>query len=259
MGVGGVAWATFIAQGASSVLAAVTLKKRVDTIPETKDAKVFSCSMLGRISAIAVPSILQQSFISVGNLTIQGLVNSFGSAVIAGYSAAIKLNTFAIMSFTTLSNGLSSFTAQNMGAGNPDRVKKGFWAGMALAVCVAVPFTLAYTLLGKEVIGLFMQSQSVKAVEVGRTFLIITAPFYPIIVSKLIGDAVLRGSGRMFQFMIATFSDLVLRVVLSFVFAQRWQETGIWLSWPVGWLIATVISMAFYFSGIWKKPYGARR
>lgn len=81
---------------------------------------------------VAVPSILQQSFVSVGNLFIQALINSYGSDVIAGYSAAIKLNTFAIVSITTLGSGVSSFAAQNYGAGLMDRVRLGFKAGIKM-------------------------------------------------------------------------------------------------------------------------------
>ena len=100
--------------------------------------------VLKKIGIIAVPSILQQSFISIGNIFIQSLVNGFGSSVIAGYSAAIKLNTFTITSFTTLGNGLSSFTAQNIGAGKTERIKEGFHAGMRMALLVAVPFFLLF-------------------------------------------------------------------------------------------------------------------
>lgn len=96
-GVAGVAWATFLAQGIACVLALITLKKRLASIHTEEKAEVFSWNMLGKISRIAVPSILQQSFISIGNIFIQGLINSFGSSVIAGYSAAVKLNTFAII------------------------------------------------------------------------------------------------------------------------------------------------------------------
>lgn len=124
MGMGGVAWATFLCQGVASVLAAWTLFRRLRGVPAPERHPLFSWRMLGRIARIAVPSILQQSFISVGNLFIQSLVNGFGSAVVAGYSAAVKLNTFALTGFTTLGNGLSSFTAQNIGAGRPERVKQ---------------------------------------------------------------------------------------------------------------------------------------
>lgn len=139
-GVAGVAWATFIAQGISAVLSVLTLIKRLRRVETQGPVALFSWSMLGKISLIAIPSILQQSFISIGNIFIQGLINGFGSAVIAGYSAAVKLNTFAITSFTTLANGLSSFTAQNMGAGKTERIKKGFLSGSFLALCIVLPF-----------------------------------------------------------------------------------------------------------------------
>lgn len=140
-GVSGVGWATFLAQGIAGILAVITLLRRVAKLP-TGHGKVmlYSKSMLRRIAKIAVPSILQQSFVSVGNIFIQSLVNSFGSAVIAGYSAAIKLNTFTITSFSTLGNALSSFSAQNIGAAKIDRVRKGFRAGTMLAWIIAVPF-----------------------------------------------------------------------------------------------------------------------
>ena len=148
MGVSGVAWATFLAQGLSSVLAFFTLQKRLKAV-ESKKYKLFSGSMLKKIMEIAIPSILQQSFISVGNLFVQGLINSYGSAVVAGYSAGMKINTFAITSFTTLGNGLSSFTAQNIGAQKTERVAKGFRSGVIMVLSVAVPVFLLFFIGGR--------------------------------------------------------------------------------------------------------------
>ena len=144
MGVAGVAWATFIAQGISSLLAFATLLRRLKDIEVEEPYSKFSWEMAGKISRVAVPSILQQSFISVGNLFVQGLINSYGSAVVAGYSAGMKVNTFAITCFSTLGNGLSSFTAQNTGAGKPERISQGFRAGVRLVLCVAVPAFLLF-------------------------------------------------------------------------------------------------------------------
>lgn len=101
-GVAGVAWATFIAQGVACVLALITLQFRIGRIQVEGHADLFSRRMLMQIARVAIPSILQQSFISVGNIFIQWLVNGFGSSVIAGYSAAVKLNTFGLTCFTTL-------------------------------------------------------------------------------------------------------------------------------------------------------------
>ncbi len=252
MGVAGVAWATFIAQGAACLLSLATLRRRLNRIETPEKSPLFSLKMLGRISRIAVPSILQQSFISVGNMFIQGLVNGYGSSVIAGYSAAVKLNTFAITSFTTLSNGLSSFSAQNLGAGKIDRVRRGFWSGCLLAVCVVAPFTLVYGLFTDAAVRLFLDTTSRYALEIGSDFLRLVAPFYLVISVKLMADGILRGAGAMKSFMVATFTDLVLRVVLAFLLSARLGTDGIWLSWPIGWTAAAVLSCAFYFAGRWK-------
>lgn len=252
MGVAGVAWATFLCQGIASIFAAFALYRRLKAI-QVEKYPLFSKREFLRIAQIAVPSILQQSFISVGNLFIQTLVNGFGSAVVAGYSAAVKLNGFAVTGFSTLGSGLSNFTAQNIGAGQQKRVKEGFHAGIILTLCVAVPFVIAYFFFGAQMVGIFITNPSPDALAVGIDFLKIVSPFFLAIAVKLMADGVLRGAGSMRYFMIATFTDLVLRVILAFVLAPYFGATGIWLSWPIGWVIATALSLAFYGAGVWKK------
>lgn len=92
---------------------------------------------------------------------------------------------------------------------------------------------------------LFLEETGSGAMQTGILFLRIVSPFYPVVAVKLVADGVLRGAERMRQFMAATFTDLILRVILAFAFSGVWQETGIWLSWPVGWSIATVMSWVF--------------
>ncbi len=253
LGVAGVAWATFIAQGLSSVLASLALIRRLKNIPTTEAFPLFSYNMLFKISRIAIPSILQQSFISVGNLFIQGLINSYGSTIIAGYSAAIKLNTFAITSFSTLSSALSSFTAQNIGAGKLERIKKGFHAGILMLLCIVLPLSISFFLCSPTLIHIFVDSSNTPVVQSGTLFLQIVSPFYLIISIKLLADGVLRGAGAMVPFMISTFSDLILRVILSFVLSNYFGSMGIWISWPIGWTTAAILSCSFYYTGIWKK------
>lgn len=255
MGVAGVAWATFIAQGAACVLSAVTLFRRLRQLPAEEAHPVFSLAMLGRIARVAVPSILQQSFISVGNLFVQVLINGYGSAAVAGYSAAVKLNTFTITSITTLGNGVSSFTAQNLGAGKPDRVRKGLLTGSLLAAVVSLAFFAACFFFNGTLIGLFLEGGSREAAEVGQQFLRIVSPFYPVIAVKLMMDGVLRGAGAMGSFMAATFTDLILRVILAFVLSPGMGLAGIWSAWPAGWCVAMVLSGSFYFSGVWRRKW----
>ena len=249
--VAGVAWATFVCQGIACVLALFTLQKRLKSIEVGEKAESFSWPMLKKVMAFAIPSILQQSFVSVGNIFVQNLINRFGSSVIAGYSAAIKINTFAVTCFSTTGNAVSSFTAQNVGAGYYDRVKKGLKAGLLMGLIIGIPFFVSGFFGGGILIKLFMKEQSTVALETGIQFLKIVAPFYFVIPMKLITDGLLRGSGAMRYFMISTFSDLILRVALGYILAVPFGTTGIWMSWPIGWTIGTVLSLWFYKKGVW--------
>lgn len=252
MGVSGVAWATFLAQGAASLLALALLLVRLRALPSGRFS-LFSLGMLSRVAALAVPSILQQSFISVGNVFIQWLVNGYGWTVVGGYSAAIKLNTFVIVALSALGSAVSNFTAQNMGAGRQDRVMGGLWAGLRLSVCVAAPCSLLFTLGGRSMMSLFVASEETAVIEAGMLFLRIVAPFYLLIALKLCADGVLRGAASMAPFMISTFSDLILRVVLAFFFSGWWGAAGIWSSWPVGWAIGALVAVLFVRAGAWKR------
>ena len=247
MGIAGVAWATFLCQGVSCVLSLALVLKRLRDIPTEEKIPVFSWSLLGKIAVVAIPSILQQSFISVGNMLIQGRINSFGVSVAAGYSAAVKLNNLVITSFTTIGNGISNFAAQNLGAARFGRIREGFRAGWRLVWCLCVPFCIAYVAFGRYLLLLFMDRSSQTALQTGREFLWILSPFYFVVSVKLVADGILRGTSAMGQFMVATFTDLILRVVLSFLLSG-WTGSalGIWCSWPVGWTIATGMSLFFY-------------
>ena len=252
MGVAGVAWATFLCQGISCILALLFVFARLHKIKTDDKGKIFSFTLLKKIAVIAIPSILQQSFISVGNIVIQGIINGFGSSVIAGYSAAIKLNNLVITSFTTLGNGISNYTAQNIGAGKLNRVKDGFHAGRKMVWLLCIPLVLLYIFGGKILITFFMDNPSQEALRTGIEILRIFSPFYFIISIKLVADGILRGAGMMKQFMIATFTDLILRVVLAFLLPQTGLgSTGIWCAWPIGWTIAMFLSIRFY-----SKKYG---
>ena len=253
MGVAGVAWATFLCQGVSCVLAVVVVFRRFRTIETERKPALFSWVLLKKIAVVAIPSILQQSFISVGNIIIQGVINTFGSSVIAGYSAAVKLNNLVITSFTTLGNGISNYTAQNIGAEKPDRVRQGFKAGVKLVWLLSLPLVVLYLLGGGVLLRIFLDDTTGTAMQVGIQFLRILAPFYFVISAKLVSDGILRGAGLMKQFMAATFTDLILRVVLAKVLSVPFGTLGIWCAWPIGWTIAAVMSVLFYRRGPWNK------
>lgn len=255
-GVAGVAWATFIAQGISAVLALVTLLVRLQKFAGTERVPLFDRKLFVQILAIAVPSILQQSVLSVGNLFVQDIVNRYGSAVVAGYSGAIKLNTFAINIFMTLGSCLSSYTAQNIGAGKQERIPMGFRTGLKLSELTALPLVVLYFGLSQQMMGLFLNAESSAAIHAGVMFLRIVSPWYFMIVVKLMTDGIIRGSGAMIYFVIATIPDLILRIGFALMLSPRFGSTGIWMAWPFGWIAATVLTIIFYRKV--KNGYGMR-
>ena len=258
MGVSGVAWATFLCQGVSCALALTVVLQRLRGIETIDRAALFDRRILEKFLKIAVPSVLQQSFISLGNIIIQGVINGFGSGVIAGYAAGVKLNNLVITSFTTLCNGISNYTAQNLGAQKPDRVRAGFMAGVKIVWLLSLPLFAVYFFAGEPLIRFFIDKPTQTAIDTGVTFLRILSPFYFVISAKLVGDGILRGAEMMNRFMIATFTDLILRVVLA-VFLSKTElgATGIWCAWPIGWCTAAVLSIGFSLTGPCRKQQGA--
>lgn len=246
MGVSGVAWATFLCQGISCIFALGVILLRLKKI-KTDKPPLFSFSILKKVVSIAVPSMLQQSFISVGNIIIQSVINSFGASVIAGYAAAVKLNNLVVTSFTTLGNGISNYTAQNIGADKPSRVKAGFNAGLKMVWLLSLPLFLCYFFGGRILLGFFMDAPTTTAMQTGILYLKILSPFYFVVSAKLVADGILRGAGMMGKFMAATLTDLTLRTILAVILSKTALGAfGIWCAWPIGWCIATVMSLAFY-------------
>lgn len=247
MGVAGVAWATFLCQGISCILAMIVVFRRLYRIDLKEKAAVFDFELFKQILLIAIPSTLQQSFISLGNIAIQGIINGFGAPVMAGYSASVKLNNLVITSFTTLGNGISNYTSQNIGAAKLSRIKDGFKAGIKIVWMLSLPFFVLYFFGGKLCLQIFLDNPTEQAIHTGTMFLRILSPFYFVVSAKLVADGILRGSGLMKYFMIATFTDLILRVALAYALSHTiLGATGIWCAWPIGWTVSTILSISFW-------------
>jgi putative MATE family efflux protein len=253
MGIEGVAWATFICQGVSAILSFIIVIIRLKRLkPFDNDidkVKPYDFRMLKVMLVIPIPSILQQSFVSIGNIAIQSAINSFGEATMAGYSAVIKLQNLVITGLTTLSNGISNYIAQNLGAGKKERIRPGFLAGFKLTLVLIIPFSILYFFLGGYIVQIFLEKKtSEEAISVANNFLHIIAPFYFLVATKLIADGVIRGYAKMGFFMIDTFLDLGLRVGLAFLFPYAFHmgSNGIWISWPIGWGLSMLLAIIFY-------------
>ena len=255
-GILGVAWATFIAQGLASVLAVGTFLYRVRKLKSARKPKLFDRAMLPVMTRIAVPSVCQQSFVSVGVFLVQGLINSFGEITIASFAAALKVNTFACMTMNTLPTALTSFASQNIGAGKMDRVYRGLKISILIAMGVAACANILFLVCGDPIVGLFADDLDRAAIiQEGMLFLHICAPFYFLIAVKNCCDSVLRGGGAMGQFMATTFADLFLRVIIAYILVLAFQMgyAGVCWSYPIGWILGTGLSVIFFRTGKWKQ------
>lgn len=277
MGVKGLAWGTFIAQGLASIISLILLIVLLRKLPK-EDAhlegediegvkkqvhshkllenKYFSISIWSSIMIMALPSILQNSTVSIGQLFVQGLINSFSNAnLVAAYGSAFKVNYIIISVFTTISNAMATFTSQNIGAQKLDRAKQGLKGGMLSTIVIALVSTAIYLIFARGLVSIFTIENNEEIIYIGAQFLYILAPFYIIVCIKIIFDGFIRGAGDMAGFTTSTMTDLVLRVGLSYLFVKafKWGYVSIWWSWPIGWVLGALVSFLFYISKRWLK------
>lgn len=292
-GVAGAAWATLIAQGLSCVLSFAVFMRTLGKFKESEDEdaeagkdvgffgenscgstrsggasfcggsltcggyrkfRFFDGRELSSMAKIAIPSILQQSTVSIGMMLVQSVVNSFGSEALAGYSAFSRIASIAIVPMAALNNSMSSYTAQNIGAGKPERVVKGYRAANLMVAFFAVTLCLCIEIFYRPLISLFIgDGGSETALRTGQAALRFEGFFYCWIGFKMACDGLLRGAGDMKVFTLANLINLSIRVVVSVVCAPRFGIEWVWYSVPMGWFMNFVISFAEYRTGNWKK------
>ncbi len=259
--VAGVAWATFIAQAISSVLTVFVVIKKLRTLPCEQKPKKFDKAICKDIIVTSVPVILQNCFISIGNLFVQGRINQIvvdGNPLAAsvGFTAGFKLMCFSNIGIVTMTNGFSLFCSQNLAAGQIERVKKGYWITILYAVAITLLFTLALSIFREPLAYLFIDNPTPQSVECAKQFLLTTSLFLPVVSIKITTDNAIRGCGGNIGFAIATLVDLGSRVALVYLLTYFGLGfTGVCWSWPLGWFISIGVSFIFYFTNkVWRKP-----
>ena len=254
MGIAGAAWATFIAQGASALLSFLVFMLEMKRFGE-KPEKIFDISELSIMSNVALPSILQQSTVSIGLMLVQSAVNEFGSEVLAGFTASMRVESLVVVPFIAVGNALSSYTAQNIGAGKTERVATGYRTGNAMIAFFAV-VTFVFLQLGKAPILSFFLGEELTplALETGSGYMSFMAWFYVMLGLKMSTDGVLRGSGDMTMFTVANLINLTLRVVLAKTLAPLFGVAFVWYVVPIGWLINISLTIMQYHRGKHGKP-----
>lgn len=253
MGVSGVAWATLIAQGISVLMSFSMLLWEFRRI-ESRCEKIFSFSELGRMTYVALPSILQQSTVSIGMMLVQSVVNSFGSEALAGFSAAMRIEAICIVPMAGIGNAVSSYTAQNIGADQKERVVEGYHAALRLVGIFAIVILLMLEIFHTPIITMFLGEDGTStALSTGIHYLTFMGWFFCLIGLKMSVDGLLRGAGDMKMFTVANLVNLSIRVLIAMTFAPRYGIAFVWCAVPVGWFANFAISFAQYRTGKWRE------
>lgn len=251
MGIAGVAWATLVAQGISALLLFVALLRLLKSF----DGKciIFDKSKLLPMTKIALPSILQQSTVSIGMMLVQSVVNGFGSEALAGFSAAMRIESICIVPMTGIGNAVSTYTAQNIGANKKKRIVSGYHAANLMVTIYAVLICVIVELLYEPIIKMFLGDDGTTvAIHTGNEYLSFMGWFFCLIGFKMAVDGLLRGSGDMKMFTVANLVNLTIRVVVSMALAPQFGIAFVWYAVPVGWLANWAISFVQYRTGKWQ-------
>ena len=255
MGVTGVAVATVAAQGLSAVISfciLMGLLHRYDN--EGRKASLYRGQMLIRGTGIAIPSIVQQSIVSIGMLLVQSVVNGFGSSVLAGYSAGSRVESICVVPMIATGNAVSTFTAQNLGAGQKERVKKGYHAGLCMVAVFAVILLLLLQFFHESAIRAFLNEDSgAAALSTGADYLFFLSFFFVLIGCKAVTDGVLRGAGDVNVYMAANLANLAIRVAFANFGAPVFGVQAVWWAVPIGWAVNFGISYIWYRTGHWSR------
>ncbi len=253
MGVAGVAWATLIAQGISAVMAFLIFAGEMKSYEGGEQSQWFDKRELGEMCRIALPSILQQSTVSIGMMLVQSVVNSFGAQMLAGYSAGMRIESICIVPMAAMGNVMSSYTAQNLGAGKQERAVKGYHTAYGIVFGFGILLCVILELFYRPLIAMFLGEEgTVLAMNTGMSYMRFIGFFFSFIGLKMITDGLLRGAGDMKVFTIANMVNLCIRVVVAVTMAPRFGIAFVWYAVPMGWLANYLISFARYRTGKWK-------
>ncbi len=251
-GIAGSAWATVLAQAVSFLLAVVYLNKTHKVLKFRLKGFEFDRAVLKKSLAIGLPSGVQNMLVAGGMMALTRLVNGFGTNAIAAFTAAGRVDTFAVMPAMSLSMAISTFVGQNIGAGKMERVRKGLKTALYISGVTSLLTTLVVVVFGWHLVSMFNSDPAV--VAIGSRYLLIVGGFYIVFSSMFVVNGALRGAGDTFIPMIVTILALWgIRIPVSVFLSARIGTDGIWWGMPVAWLAGLALSGAYYSTGRWKR------
>ncbi len=257
-GVAGSAWATAISQAIGFIGMVIYLNPRNELVRLTWRKYVFDKEIFRSSVKIGVPTALQQTFVSLGMMALMSIVSRFGTQVVAAYTVATRIDSFASMPAMNFAAALSTFTGQNLGAGKPERVRKGLTVTLGVTSLISIFVTLIAHFYSTELMSLFTSDPEV--IRYGSDYLIIVCSFYILFSGMFSISGVMRGAGDTLVPMLVTlFSLWLIRIPLAHILSGRFGVHGIWWAIPFAWAIGLVGAWVYYKTGRWKTKVLVKR
>ena len=248
MGVQGAGYATVIAQIVSAVGIAVYTLKCVPEMKFHREMFTIKKGLLKKIVDQSAMTSVQQSIMNLGILMVQGLVNSFGITVMAGFAVAVKIDSFAYMPVQDFGNGFSTYVAQNRGAGKTERIHTGTKSAVKLILITCVVISTLVFLFASQLMGCFVSAGDTEVIAEGVRYLQIVCPFYCLIGFLFMFYGLYRGMGKPQMSIVLTVISLGTRVALAYILSDiQWiSVVGIWWAIPIGWFLADFVGFIYY-------------
>jgi putative MATE family efflux protein len=251
-GVAGAAYATLIANGLALGLTIYWLNKTHKLIKISLKGLHFDREIFRQSINIGLPTGIQQTLVAMGALALMGIVNKFGTNVIAGFSVASRLDSLAMIPAMSFSQALSTFVGQNIGANKPERIRAGLIATLKMSGFVTIVTTIFIVFGGHILMSLF--TNDLEVVRIGDQYLTIVSSFYIMFTLMFIFNGVTRGAGdTLIPMFFSLLSLWIIRIPMAWFLSGKIGATGIWWAIPAGWAIGLVLSYFYYKSGRWKK------
>ena len=252
MGVFGVALATIIAQGISFVFGILYIQRKIKIFRLFSHRMHFDRRILFQSFQIGLPAGIQNLLFCVGTIVLQRLVNSYGPAFMAGYSATNKIDMFVFMPCLSFANAVTTYVGQNIGAKNLDRVKEGVRSALIISVSTAIIMSILVMIFGRYLLMAFTQDTAV--LKTGEEFIKRLMPGYFLLAIIFTLNSAVRGAGESFMPLLSSFiSLLIARVPLAYLFDYLGGCYNIFWCYGAGWLVGTILIGPYYVSGRWKK------
>ncbi|MCC0702148.1 MATE family efflux transporter [Clostridioides sp. ES-S-0049-02] len=251
MGVEGVALATIMAQAVSFIISIIYLNKKHEVLKFKIKGIVYDNKIFKDGLRLGLPSGVQQMLFSIGNMALQFLVNGYGTSAMAAFGAGLRIENFISLPIMNLGSAVSTFVAQNIGAGENERVRKGIRESIKMALILAIVVVALILLFRENLISLFNTDKDV--IKIGSSYLFIIGPFFLFIGTSFVLSSAMKGAGdSMFALMSSVVSLWLGRIPASYLFSRLFGTDGIWMGIPFGWTLGLIVTVIYYKKGYWK-------